>query len=210
VDLYEAMFRRRDVRGQFTGEPADPAVLERLLAAAHAAPSVGLTQPWDFVVIDDEGLKQRFWAHVQDERSRFAASLDGERADVFAGIKVDGVLESSVSVVVTYDPERGRPAVLGRNTIDDAGLYSVCLAIQNLWLAATAEGWGVGWVSFYDEGFLASLVGLPAGIRPVAWLCVGPVTHLETTPDLERHGWRDRRPLETAVHRNQWRTPAAS
>jgi len=213
MDLYEAMFRRRDVRGQFTGEPADPSVLSRLLAAAHAAPSVGLSQPWDFVVIDDDDLKQRFWTHVQEERSRFAASLDPERADVFAAIKIDGVLEASVSVVVTYDPERGRPAVLGRHTIDDAGLYSVCLAIQNLWLAATAEGWGVGWVSFYDEAFLASLVGLPAAIRPVAWLCVGPVSHLETVPDLERHGWRDRRPLEAAVHHNTWgataRTPAS-
>jgi len=204
VDLYEAMFRRRDVRGQFTGEPADPSVLSRLLAAAHAAPSVGLSQPWDFVVIDDDDLKQRFWTHVQEERSRFAASLDPERADVFAAIKIDGVLEASVSVVVTYDPERGRPAVLGRHTIDDAGLYSVCLAIQNLWLAATAEGWGVGWVSFYDEAFLARLVGLPDRVRPVAWLCVGPVSHLESAPDLERHGWRDRRPLAAAVHRNRW------
>jgi 5,6-dimethylbenzimidazole synthase len=203
-DLYETMFRRRDVRGQFTGEPADPAVLWRLLRAAHAAPSVGLSQPWDFVIVDDPDLKQRFWRHVQDERDRFAASLDADRSAVFAGIKIDGVLESSVSLVVTYDPERGRPAVLGRHAIEDAGLYSVCLAIQNLWLAATAEGWGVGWVSFYREPFLARLVGLPTGIRPVAWLCLGPVTHLAATPDLERRGWAQRRPLEHALHRNRW------
>jgi 5,6-dimethylbenzimidazole synthase len=204
MDVYEAIFRRRDVRGQFTGAPVDPAVLERVLAAAHAAPSVGLTQPWDFVLIDDDLVRKQFWAHVQEERERFAATLAGERAAVFAGIKIDGVLESSLSVVVTYDPDRGRPAVLGRNTIDDAGLYSVCLAIQNLWLAATAEGWGVGWVSFYDEAFLSSLVGLPPAVRPVAWLCLGPVTHLEATPDLERHAWRTRRPLAKAIHRNRW------
>ncbi|HEY8546056.1 MAG TPA: 5,6-dimethylbenzimidazole synthase [Acidimicrobiales bacterium] len=204
MDVYEAIFRRRDVRGQFTGAPVDPAVLERVLGAAHAAPSVGLTQPWDFILIDDDQVRKDFWAHVQEERERFAATLDRERAAVFAGIKIDGVLESSLSVVVTYDPDRGRPAVLGRNTIDDAGLYSVCLAIQNLWLAATAEGWGVGWVSFYDEAFLASLVGLPSSVRPVAWLCVGPVTHLEATPDLERHAWRTRRPLAAAIHRNRW------
>lgn len=204
MDLYEAVFRRRDVRGQFNGAPVDPAVLWRVLGAAHAAPSVGLTQPWDFVVVDDAQVKQQFWTHVQEERERFAATLDQERADVFADIKIDGVLESSLSVVVTYDPERGRPAVLGRHTIDDAGLYSVCLAIENLWLAATAEGWGVGWVSFYDEDFLSSLVGLPAGVRPVAWLCVGPVAHLEEDPDLERLGWRERRPLALAVHRNRW------
>jgi len=204
IGLYEALHRRRDVRGQFTGEAVDEATLWRVLEAAHAAPSVGLSQPWDFVLVDDPGLKQGFWAHVQAERDRFAATLDGERAEVFAGIKIDGVLESSLSVVVTYDPDRGRPGVLGRHSIDDAGLYSVCLAIQNLWLAATAEGWGVGWVSFYDEAFLARLVGLPDRVRPVAWLCVGPVSHLESAPDLERHGWRDRRPLAAAVHRNRW------
>ena len=204
MDLYEAVFRRRDVRGQFNGAPVEPAALWRVLGAAHAAPSVGLTQPWDFVVIDDAQVKQQFWTHVQDERERFAATLDPERADVFSDIKIDGVLESSLSVVVTYDAERGRPAVLGRHTIDDAGLYSVCLAIQNLWLAATAEGWGVGWVSFYDEAVLSALVGLPDGVRPVAWLCIGPVSHLEEDPDLERLGWRERRPLALAVHHNRW------
>lgn len=204
LGLYDTIFRRRDVRGQFTGGPADPQVLRRLLEAAHAAPSVGLSQPWDFVVVDDDEVKKQFWDHVQTEREAFAATLDAERAEVFAGIKIDGVLESSVSVVVTYDPTRGRPAVLGRHSIDDAGLYSVCLAIQNMWLAATAEGWGLGWVSFYREGFLAELIGAPAGIRPVAWLCLGPVEHLEEVPDLERHGWRSRRRLEDALHRNRW------
>jgi 5,6-dimethylbenzimidazole synthase len=202
--LYEVLHRRRDVRGQFTGEVVDDATLWRVLEAAHAAPSVGLSQPWDFVLVDETQVKQAFWAHVQGERQRFAATLDGERAGVFAGIKIDGVLESSLSIVVTYDPARGQPAVLGRHSIDDAGLYSVCLAIENLWLAATAEGWGVGWVSFYDEAFLARLVGLPEQVRPVAWLCVGPVTHLAAEPDLERHGWRRRRPLEAVVHRNRW------
>jgi 5,6-dimethylbenzimidazole synthase len=205
--LYQAVFRRRDVRGQFTGAPIEPATLRRVLEAAHAAPSVGLSQPWDFVLVDDGDLKHRFWRHVQQERDRFAGSLDGETAARFAGIKIDGVLESSLSIVVTYDPDRGRPAVLGRHAIDDAGLYSVCLAIQNLWLAATAEGWGLGWVSFYEEPFLADLMGLPGSVRPVAWLCVGPVTHLEEVPDLERHAWQQRRPLSDVVHHNRWGVP---
>lgn len=202
--LYATLFRRRDVRGQFTGAAVDPPALTRVLTAAHAAPSVGLSQPWDFVVVDDPAVKQDFWAHVQEERQAFADSLDGEQARVFAGIKIDGVLESSLSLVVTYDPSRGGPAILGRHAIDDAGLYSVCLAIQNLWLAATAEGWGVGWVSFYVESFLGRLLGLPDGIRPVAWLCLGPVTHLEEVPDLERHRWAHRRPLKEALHHNHW------
>ncbi|HVW31634.1 MAG TPA: 5,6-dimethylbenzimidazole synthase [Acidimicrobiia bacterium] len=206
TSLYEAIYRRRDVRGQFTGAPIDNDALRRILAAAHAAPSVGLTQPWDFVLVSDPATKQAFVDHVNEERAVFAASLPPERAAVFANIKIDGVLESTLSIVVTYDAARGAPAVLGRHAIADAGLYSVCLAIQNLWLAATAEGLGVGWVSFYRESFLSDLLGIPGGIRPVAWLCVGPVSHLEETPDLERHGWRNRRPLSEAVHHDRWST----
>jgi 5,6-dimethylbenzimidazole synthase len=204
TNLYEAIHRRRDVRGQFTGTPISPEVLERVLAAAHAAPSVGLSQPWDFVLISDSATKEKFYEHVQLERDEFAATLPPERASVFAGIKVDGVLESTLSVVVTYNPGRGAPGVLGRHTIADAGLYSVCLAIENLWLAATAEGLGVGWVSFYREDFVRDLLAIPAVIRPVAWLCLGPVSHLEAVPDLERHGWRMRRPLSDAVHHERW------
>ncbi|MFI7279666.1 5,6-dimethylbenzimidazole synthase [Micromonospora chersina] len=205
MDLYDVIHRRRDVRAEFTGEPVPDDVLDRILTAAHAAPSVGNSQPWDFVLVRDPGTRRRFHAHVQAERDTFAATLDGDAAERFARIKIDGVLESTLSVVVTYDPQRGGPAVLGRHAIADAGLYSVCLAIQNLWLAATAEGLGVGWVSFYREPFLADLLGIPPGIRPVAWLCVGPVSHLQTVPDLVRHGWRTPRPLAAAVHADRWR-----
>lgn len=204
TDLYDVVHRRRDVRGQFTGAPIPGDVLDRVLRAAHAAPSVGLSQPWDFVLVRDPGLRAAFHEHVRAERDAFAATLDGPAAATFARIKIDGVLESTLSVVVTYDPCRGGPAVLGRHAIADAGLYSVCLAIQNLWLAATAEDLGVGWVSFYREPFVRDLLGIPDGIRPVAWLCLGPVTHLETVPDLERHGWRRRTPLSEALHHDRW------
>src|SRR4051794_4608419 len=180
--FYDVLHRRRDVRGQFTGAPVEAGVLDRILAAAHAAPSVGLSQPWDFVVVRDRAVRAAFHRHVHDERAVFAATLDRDAADRFARIKIDGVLESSLSIVVTYDAQRGGPGVLGRHAIADAGLYSVCLAIQNLWLAATAERLGVGWVSFYREPFLAALLGIPDGIRPVAWLCLGPVSHLEEVP----------------------------
>jgi 5,6-dimethylbenzimidazole synthase len=202
--FYEILGRRRDVRAEFTGEPVDDEVLHRILAAAHTAPSVGLTQPWDFVLVGDPVTRQAFADHVQGERAVFAESLDTGLAGTFSRIKIEGILESTLGIVVTYDPERGSPAVLGRHAIADAGLYSVCLAIQNLWLAATAEGLGVGWVSFYREPFLAELVGIPEGIRPVAWLCLGPVSELATVPDLERHGWRDRRPLSAAVHHERF------
>lgn len=203
-ELYDVIFRRRDVRGQFSGEPIPPDVLDRVLAAAHAAPSVGLTQPWDFILVSEDEPRRAFREHVEEQRRKFAGVLDGERSALFERIKIEGILESTLSIVVTYDPARGAPAVLGRHSIADAGLYSVCLAIQNLWLAATAEGLGVGWVSFYTEEFLSSLLGIPAGVRPIAWLCLGPVTHLEPAPDLERHGWRQRRPLESAIYHNRW------
>lgn len=203
-DLYEVMFRRRDVRAEFTGEPVDDAALGRVLAAAHSAPSVGMSQPWDFLLIRDRATRQEFFDHVQAERAVFAAGLTGTEAERFARIKIDGVLESSLGVVVTYDASRAGPAVLGRHAIADAGLYSVCLAIQNLWLAATAEDLGVGWVSFYREPFLAGLLGIPDGVRPVAWLCLGPVSGLQEVPDLERHGWRGRAPLAGFVHDEKW------
>ncbi len=200
--------RRRDVRREFTGGPIEAAVLDRVLGAAHAAPSVGLTQPWDFVLVRDPDTRRVFRDHVAEERDGFAATLDAERAAKFAGIRIEGILEATLGVVVTYDASRGAPHVLGRHSIADAGLYSVCLAIQNLWLAATAEGMGLGWVSFYREEFLVELLGIPSGVRPVAWLCLGPVSHLEQTPDLERHDWRRRRPLEQAVHHERWGSAA--
>ncbi|MFL6021739.1 MAG: 5,6-dimethylbenzimidazole synthase [Marmoricola sp.] len=200
MELYDAIARRRDVRAEFTGEPLDRPVLERVLGAAHAAPSVGHSQPWDFVLVDDVATRRTFQEHVAQERAVFAGQLSGERAETFSRIKVEGILESSLGVVVTYDAERGGPAVLGRHAIAEAGLYSTCLAIQNLWLAATAEGLGVGWVSFYREEFLGELLGIPSQLRPIAWLCLGSVSRLQDDPDLERLGWRRGRPLDEAIH----------
>lgn len=206
ADLYDVIARRRDVRAEFSGGPIGPDVLERVLGAAHSAPSVGHSQPWDFVLVRDPRTRARFQEHVQTERATYAATLSEDDRERFERIKVEGVRESTLGVVVTYDPDRGGPQVLGRHAIDDAGLYSTCLAIQNLWLAATAEGLGIGWVSFYREPFLQHLLAIPPRVRPVAWLCVGPVTHVEDLPDLERHGWRQRRPLTDAIHHESFRS----
>jgi 5,6-dimethylbenzimidazole synthase len=205
--FYEVVHRRRDVRGEFTGASVPPEVLRRILEAAHAAPSVGLSQPWEFVLVRDVRTRRAFREHVLRERAIFADQLDAQQAATFSRIRVEGVLESSLGIVVTYDPQRGSPAVLGRHAIAETGLYSVCLAIENLWLAATAEGLGVGWVSFYREEFLRQLLHIPPRIRPVAWLCLGPIRHLQTTPDLERRGWRHRTPLEKVLHQERFREP---
>jgi 5,6-dimethylbenzimidazole synthase len=209
--FYDVVRARRDVRAEFTGEPVDPDVLERVLAAAHAAPSVGMTQPWDFILVRAPASLARFAAHVADKRLEFGASLPADRAATFTPIKVEGILESGLGVVVTHDQTRGGEHVLGRATVADTGVFSTVLAVQNLWLAATAEGLGVGWVSFYDEPVLSELVGLPGHVRPIAWLCVGRVAGLQEVPDLERLGWRTRRPLADAVHTERWtpRPPAS-
>lgn len=198
--LYDVINRRRDTRAEFTGEPIPPEVLKRVLSAAHAAPSVGMSQPWDFILVRSADTLRTFRDHVAGEGRVFAAELSGERVEVFSRIKIEGICESGLGIVVGYDPTRGGPQVLGRHAVPDAGLYSVVCAIQNLWLAATVEGLGVGWVSFYREAFLRDLVAMPQHVRPVAWLCVGTVADLPDIPDLERHGWRKRSPLASVVH----------
>ncbi|MFC8380659.1 5,6-dimethylbenzimidazole synthase [Nocardia sp. NPDC056952] len=200
LSVYDAIRLRRDVRAEYTGELVDDDTLLRILDAAHRAPSVGNSQPWDFVVVRQAETLRRFADHVADKRVEFGASLPAERAMTFAPIKIDGIVESGTGVVVTHDDSRGGPQVLGRASVPETGVYSTVLAIQNLWLAATAEQVGVGWVSFYDPEFLRELVGLPTGIKPVAWLCVGPVDAFQQVPDLERFGWRSGRSLTEAVH----------
>lgn len=200
MDVYDAIARRRDVRAEFTGQIIERATLMRILEAAHHAPSVGHSAPWDFVIVQEPDTLDRMAEHVGQKRREFAASLPPERAATFDPIRIEGIRESGTGVVVTYDHSRGGAHVLGRHTIADTGLLSVALAIQNLWLAGVAEGIGVGWVSFYDEAVLTELAGLPDGVRPVAWLCVGPVSEFADVPDLERFGWRARRPLADSVH----------
>lgn len=204
MELYEAIRTRRDVRAEFTGAIVEDAVLRRVLDAAHRAPSVGNSQPWDFVVVRNPATLARFADHVAGSRASFAASLPPDRAAAFQPIKIEGIRESGTAIVVTYDHDRGGPHVLGRQTVVETGVYSAVLAIQNLWLAAVSEGLGVGWVSFYDERFLADLIAAPAGIRPIAWLCIGPVAEFQQVPDLERFGWRAGRPLDDAVHREKF------
>ncbi|MEJ6020403.1 5,6-dimethylbenzimidazole synthase [Corynebacterium sp. H113] len=198
--VYHNIFRRRDVRREFSGEVIDRDMLMRVLEAAHAAPSVGLTQPWDFHIVQDPARLAEFAQHVGQCRDDFAAKLDGERKDTFNPIRIEGIEAAGTGIVVTYDPTRGGTNILGRDTIADTGLMSVALAIQNLWLAATAEGIGMGWVSFYKEEFLADFIGVEAPVRPVGWLCLGPVTHLAKERDLEAFGWRKGLPLDAVVH----------
>lgn len=202
--LYRAIHERRDVRSQFLPDPIAPEILARLLRAAHHAPSVGFMQPWDFIVIDSLPIKQAMKALYERANADAAGRFEGDRAALYRRLKLEGIVDSPINLCITCDRTRGGPHVLGRNTMLDADLFSTCLAVQNLWLAARAEGIGVGWVSIVDPAELAALLGLPDRVVPVAYLCLGYVSEFLARPELETAGWRSRLPLESLMHGNRW------
>lgn len=203
--VYRVISERRDMRRFVAGAVVDEQVLARLLAAAHAAPSVGLMQPWRFIRITDAALRRRIHALVEQERPRTAAAL-GERAQEFLALKVEGILECAELLVVALGDDRDKH-VFGRRMLPQMDLASVSCAIQNLWLAARAEGLGMGWVSLFEPRPLAELLGLPDGAEPVAILCLGPVPEFPDRPALELDGWATPRPLAEFVCENRWAQP---
>jgi 5,6-dimethylbenzimidazole synthase len=205
--VYRVISERRDMRRFSPGGVVDEAVLARLLQAAHAAPSVGLMQPWRFIRITDGSLRQRIHALVDEERPLTAAAL-GERGAEFLALKVEGILECAELLVVALCDNRDRH-VFGRRTLPQMDLASVSCAIQNLWLAARSEGLGVGWVSLFDPRRLATLLAMPAGAEPVAILCLGPVPEFPDRPALELDGWAYARPLREFVSENGWESRRA-
>jgi 5,6-dimethylbenzimidazole synthase len=207
--VYRAILTRRDVRAQFRPEPVPSEVLLRILNAAHHAPSVGFSQPWNFVVIESTEQRLAVKAMFEHENAKAAENYSGERADLYRSLKLEGILDSPVNVCVACDRKRGGPHVLGRNTVLDADLFSTCLAVENLWLAARSEGLGVGWVSILDPAELAQLLDLPEYVVPVAYLCLGYVTQFLLEPELQTQGWRQRLPLEQVIHANRWTGPSA-
>jgi 5,6-dimethylbenzimidazole synthase len=204
--VYRVISERRDMRRFVPGGVVGEEVLARLLQAAHAAPSVGLMQPWRFIRITDAQLRERIHALVDEERTLTAQAL-GERAEEFMALKVEGILECAELLVVALCDQRDR-YVFGRRTLPQMDLASVSCAIQNLWLAARSEGLGVGWVSLFDPRRLATLLAMPADAEPVAILCVGPVPEFPDRPALELDGWAGARPLEEFVTENSY--PAAA
>ena len=202
--FYRLAGARRDIRNGFRPDPVDDDVLTRVLAAAHQAPSVGLSQPWDFLILRDAAVRERVQRLAQAQREAFAATLPSARALAFGRLKVEAIMESPLNLVVTCDPARGGRHVLGRHAQPQVAEYSAVCAVQNLWLAARAEGLGVGWVSFFDEAELAAELGLPPHVRVVAYLCVGHVAEFPAAPELVLSGWARQRPLAWAVHEGRW------
>jgi 5,6-dimethylbenzimidazole synthase len=197
--LHEIIARRRDIRN-FRPDPVPDDVLARILIAANRAGSVGFSQPWDFIVVRSRETRERLHAHVDAERIKGAERFEGERREAYLKFKLEGILDAPMNLCVTADRTRFGPAVLGRNTVLDADLYSTVCAVQNLWLAARAEGVGVGWVSILQDEFLAELLELPEHVTPVAYLCVGYPREFPERPTLETAGWLPRLPLRDLVH----------
>jgi 5,6-dimethylbenzimidazole synthase len=200
--VHRVIHERRDMR-HFVPLPVDPQTLRRLLDAAHAAPSVGLSQPWRFIRITLPELRRQIHELVQQERARTAEALK-ERGEEFLRLKIDGVLECGELLVVALRDGAAGGEIFGRRTLPEMDVASAACAIQNLWLAARAEGLGLGWVSIFDPQALAQLLGFPADVRPLAVLCLGHVEKFYTAPMLVLEKWRNPRPLEELLHENGW------
>jgi 5,6-dimethylbenzimidazole synthase len=199
--VYRVIAERRDVR-HFLPDPVAPALLTRLLQAAHLAPSVGFMQPWRFIRISDPDLRAAIHRMVEQERVNTARALQ-EREDEFMRLKVEGVRECGELLVVAL-MDRREEHVFGRRTLPEMDLASAACAIQNLWLAARAEGVGMGWVSLFDPEQLRCLLAMPAGAKPIAILCLGHVAAFYPKPMLEIEGWAARRDLHDLVYQNAW------
>jgi len=199
--IYRVIGERRDMR-HFAGGEVAPELLGRLLAAAHQAPSVGLMQPWRFIRISQRDLRERIQALVEEERVRTAEAL-GERSDEFMKLKVEGISDCA-EVLVAALMDKREAHVFGRRTLPEMDLASLACAIQNLWLAARAEGLGMGWVSLFEPQALAELLGMPAGAKPMAVLCLGPVTEFYPAPMLVLEDWAEQRPLSDMLYENHW------
>lgn len=202
--VYRAIETRRDVRDQFLPNPVPDDVLGRLLGAAHAAPSVGFMQPWNFIVVRDAAVRNAAWQAFSRANEEAASMFPDDRQGLYRSLKLEGIRKAPLSICVTCDPDRAGPVVLGRTHNRRTDVYSTVCAVQNLWLAARAEGVGVGWVSIFHDQDIREILGIPERIEIVAWLCVGYVEELYCEPELAVKGWRQRLPLEELVFQDRW------
>lgn len=200
--IYRVIKARRDIR-KFSTKPLDSELVMRLLEAAHFAPSVGFMQPWNFILIQSLDVRSKIKALFDDVNAGESAKLT-ERKELYNSLKLEGILESPLNIAVTCDHRRDAPFVLGRGPMPETDVFSTCLAIQNLWLAARAEEVGIGWVSLIDHKATEKLLNLPEGVRLVAYLCVGYPVEFKAVPMLEEVGWKKRTKLATLVYKDQW------
>jgi 5,6-dimethylbenzimidazole synthase len=202
--VYRAIRERRDVRRGFLPEPIPDELLYRLLDAAHNAPSVGLMQPWRFIVVRDIAVRRAVHGIFLQANQQAAASYTGKQQQSYTGMKLEGILEAPQNLCIVCDSQNSQGHQLGRRTMPETAVYSAVCAVQNLWLAARAEGIGVGWVSILEPDLLRSALKIPTQIIPVAYLCLGYVDAFAAEPDLERAGWEKRTTLKSVVSFNEY------
>ena len=202
--FYKAIYSRRDVRSNFTSEQIDDQVLMRILKAGHYAPSVGFSQPWNFILVKNIETREKIKESFENEKARSSKLIKDPRRSKYLSYKLEGILESSINVCVTYDPTKSGPFVIGRTSIPETGTFSVCCAVQNMWLAARTEGIGVGWVSILSNETLRDVLNIPDHVVPIAYLCLGHVSKFEPKPDLETSGWLPRLKLDDVIYHEKW------
>jgi 5,6-dimethylbenzimidazole synthase len=206
--IYKVIRCRRDIR-HFLPHPIPDEVLRRILEMAHLAPSVGFMQPWNFLLIYSTEIRSQVKALFEEANAAELAKIENpEKKALYPKLKLEGILEAPLNVAVTCDRRRDSPFVLGRAPMPQTDLFSTCLAIQNFWLAARAEGVGAGWVSILNQGAIERLLQLPPGVQLVAYLCVGYPTEFRPKPMLEEVGWKHRQPLAELVFEDQWGVPS--
>jgi 5,6-dimethylbenzimidazole synthase len=202
--VYRAIHTRRDVRDQFLPDPLPDDLVRRLLEAAHAAPSVGFLQPWNFLLIRAPETRSLVWEAFARANAEAEAMFPEERRNAYRALKLEGIRKAPLNICVTCDPDRAGPVVLGRTHDRRMDAFSTVCAIQNLWLAARAEGVGLGWVSIFHEAELKAILGIPDGVQIIGYLCLGFVNELYATPELEVKGWRKRLAIEDLIFEGRW------
>ncbi|MBL4901033.1 MAG: 5,6-dimethylbenzimidazole synthase [Desulfocapsa sp.] len=202
--VYQAIMQRRDIRSQFVDKPVSEEILDKLLRAAHHAPSVGFMQPWNFLVIKDPDTKEQVHKGFLQAHNESAEMFDDKKKKQYEGFKLEGIRESPVNLLITCNRTRTGPVVIGRTVQPEMDLYSTVCAVQNLWLAARAEGIGVGWVSIIHEVVLRKIFKLPESVVVIAYLCIGHVSHFPEMPELEKAGWLPRLNLDELVFYEEW------
>ena len=205
--VYRAIFERRDCR-HFLPDPLPDDAIARLLLAAHHAPSVGFMQPWNFLLVRSRQVRQRIKEAFDTANARAAELFPDDRSTLYTALKLEGIVDAPLNLCVTCDRSRHGPVVLGRTAQPEMDLYSTVCAVENLWLAARAEGIGVGWVSILDPDDVRAILGIPDEVVPVAYLCLGRVADFPPSPELQQRGWLDRIDLQPLVYEDRWGRPA--
>jgi len=201
--VYKAIYTRRDVR-TFLPDAIPEDIVHRILTAAHHAPSVGFMQPWNFIIVSSDEVKEKLAWAADKERQALAIHYEEEKQTKFLGLKVQGLKEAPITICVTCDPTRGGSHVLGRNSIPETDALSTACAIQNMWLAATAEGLALGWVSFYKKNDVRDILNIPPHIDPIALLSIGYTENYPVKPILESANWEKRRELDALIFEDGW------